>query len=180
MKKILSLLAAAAIVSTLLPDKAAVRWWDYTPINAGTGSNTPAVQNGPLDFQVDVSDVAAGNNLDTYTGGTAQMIIRSNAPYTLTGNVTATSGFGSVAAGDIALADIGYGVANLANSGARVFGDPAGGSTITAGFGSEVVVILPESGMDPSEVRRYRVELDRGEEPQAMAPPPATATRSPS
>lgn len=128
---------------------AAVRWWDFTPINSGFGSNSPAVQNGPLDFQVNVSDLAAGNNLDAYTGGTAQMAIRSNSPYTLTAQVTASSGFGAVAAGDIALTDIGYGIAGLTNSGAKVFGDPAAGSSITAGFGSDPAAAAKDVDEEP-------------------------------
>ncbi len=112
---------------------AAVRWWSYTPLNAESGTNTPAVQNGPLSFQMDMSDVAAGNNLTTYTGGTAQIVLRSNAPYTLSASV-ASAGFGAVAAGDLALSDVGFGVSGLANSGAKVFGDPATGTVVTAGF----------------------------------------------
>ncbi len=115
---------------------AAIRWWTYTPLNAEAGVNAPAVQNGPLSFQVDMADVAAGNNLTTYTGGTAQVVIRSNAPYTLSASV-ASAGFGSVAAGDLALSDVGFGIAGLTNSGGKVFGDPATGSVVTAGFDSD-------------------------------------------
>ena len=128
---------------------AAIRWWTFTPINSGVGANTPAVQNGPLDFQIDVADVAAGNNLDVYTGGTAQLMIRSNTPFTLTAQVTASSGFGAAAAGDVALADIGYGIANLTNSGPKVFADPAAASTIAAGFSADPAVAPKDADGEP-------------------------------
>lgn len=128
---------------------AAIRWWSFTPINSGVGSNTPAVQNGPLDFQLDVSDVAAGNNLDVYTGGTAQMMIRSNTPFALSAQVTASSGFGAAAAGDLALTDVGYGIANLTNSGPKVFANPAAASTIAPGFGADPAAAAKDVDGEP-------------------------------
>jgi hypothetical protein len=116
---------------------AAIRWWSYTPLNSETGVNTPATQNGVLSFQLDLSDMAAGNNLDNYSGGAVQVILRSNTAYTLTAQVTASSGFGTAANGDLALADVGVGVTGLTNSGPKVFGDPAAGSTIAAGFNAD-------------------------------------------
>jgi hypothetical protein len=115
---------------------AAIRWWSFTPLNAESGVNTPGTQNGPLDFQLDVGDVAAGNNVNTYAGGTVQLMLRSNAAYTLTAQVTATSGL-TGGPGQIADTDIGFGLANLANSGVLVFGDPATNSTIAGGFGND-------------------------------------------
>jgi hypothetical protein len=108
---------------------AAMRWWTFSAINSETGTNAPATQNGALDFTLDVSDVAAGNNNNTYAGGTVQLMLRSNTTYNLNAQVTSSSGFGSAAAGDAELADIGFGIGGLTNSGAKVFGDPAGSAT---------------------------------------------------
>jgi hypothetical protein len=116
---------------------AAMRWWTFSAINTEIGTNAPAVQNGPLDFTLDVSDVAAGNNNNTYAGGTVQLMLRSNTTFNLDAQVTASSGFGAAAAGDAALSDVGFGIGGLANSGAKVFGDPATGSTITAAFAND-------------------------------------------
>jgi len=143
-KPVLLVLASALAVSTILPghasaqsvgtmniagriDKAAaMRWWSFSAINSEVGTNSPATQNGALDFTLDVSDVAAGNNSNAYAGGTVQLMLRSNTGYNLNAQVTSSSGFGSVAAGDAALADIGFGIGTLTNSGGKVFGDPAG------------------------------------------------------
>ncbi|MCA9752234.1 MAG: hypothetical protein R3B81_05750 [bacterium] len=167
MKKTLSLVAAGLVVASLLPvdafaqstgnvnivgrvDKAAaIRWWSFAPTNSGVGSNAPATQNGALDFSLDVSDVAAGNNLDSYTGGAVQMMIRSNAPFNLTAQVTASSGFGSVAAGDIALTDVGFGLSGLTNSGPKVFGDPATNSVVSPGFSADPAVASKDVDEEP-------------------------------
>ncbi len=116
---------------------ASVRWWSYTPLNTESGSNVPAVQGGPLSFTLDLGDVAAGTNLNAYAGGTVQLMLRSNNTYTLSAQVTASSGFGVAANGDIVQSDLGFGLANLTNSGALVQGDPAGGSTIAGSFGND-------------------------------------------
>jgi hypothetical protein len=154
-KSVLLPLALVATTSVILPvdalaqstgtvditgriDKAAaMRWWTFSAINSEVGTNSPAAQNGALDFTLDVSDVAAGNNNNTYAGGTVQLMLRSNTTFNLNAQVTASSGWGAVASGDAALADVGFGVGGLTNSGAKVFGDPAGGSTITAAFSND-------------------------------------------
>jgi hypothetical protein len=114
----------------------AIRWWSYTPINAEPGINVPAAQNDPLSFQLNVGDVAAGTNPNNYAGGTVQLMLRSNASYTLTAQVTAQAGLGGPP-GTIADTDIGFGLANLANSGVMVFADPAAGSAFAGGFGND-------------------------------------------
>ena len=129
---------------------AAVRWWSFTAINAEVGVNTPATQNGALDFQLDLSDVAAGNNLQNYTGGTAQLMIRSNAAFTLDAQVTSSAGFGAAAAGDLALSDVGFGISGLTNSGPKVFGDPAAGSTITVGFDADPAAAPKDVDEEPT------------------------------
>lgn len=129
---------------------AAIRWWSYSPLVGEVGSNNPATQNGVLDFSLDVDDVAAGNNLQDYTGGTVQVILRSNTAYTLTAQVAISSGFGIVANGDAALADVGFGVSNLVNSGGKVFGDPASASTITAGFEDDPSLAVKDVDEEPT------------------------------
>ncbi len=124
-------------VSGAVSKSAAIRWWSYTPIVGEVGTNNPATQNGPMDFSLDVSEAAAGLNLQSYTGGTVQMIIRSNAAYTLNAQVTTSSGFGTIANGDMALSDVGFGIGSVSNSGPKVFGDPASGSTVAAAFASD-------------------------------------------
>ncbi len=116
---------------------AALRWWTYTPINAEAGINAPNLANGPLAFDINLDDVAAGNSLVGYGGGEVEMILRSNTAYTLDAQVTSSSGFGLVGDGDLALSDVGFGMSSLANSGAKVFLDPAAGSTIAAGFNAD-------------------------------------------
>jgi hypothetical protein len=151
MKKValtLALLAASAGVSFAqssgtvtvagtVGSAASIRWWSFTPLNTESGVNAPAVQGGPLNFSLDLGDVAAGTNLNNYAGGTVQLMLRSNNTYTLSAQVTASAGFGVAANGDIVQSDIGYGITGLTNSGALVFGDPATNSTITAAFASD-------------------------------------------
>jgi len=124
-------------VNGTVGNAASIRWWSYTPLNTEAGNNAPAVQGGPLSFVLDLGDVAAGNNLNTFAGGTVQLMLRSNNTYTLSAQVTASSGFGVAANGDIVQGDVGFGLANLANSGALVLGDPAANSTISAAFASD-------------------------------------------
>ncbi len=118
----------------------AIRWWAWTPANAGieTGVNTPNTQNQPLDFSIDVSDVAAGNNLNDVTGGNVTVILRSNEAYRLFAEVTASNNFGLAANGDLELDDIGVGFTNLTGSGdgsrRMTAPDPVAASTIIAGY----------------------------------------------
>jgi len=137
------------VVSGAVSKSAAIRWWSFSPTVLEAGTNAPATQNSALDFTLDIAEAAAGLNLQNYTGGTVQMIIRSNAAYTLNAQVTSTSGFGSVAAGDLALADVGFGVGGLSNSGPKVFGDPAAGSTIAAAFASDPSVAAKDVDGEP-------------------------------
>lgn len=118
---------------------AAIRWSDYSPINSETGTNAVNVWNAPLDFTLNLSDLAAGNNLNDYAGGSVQAVLRANAGYSLSAQISGTSGFGSVAAGDLALSDVGFGVSGLANSGtgALVQGNPAADATIAGAFGND-------------------------------------------
>jgi len=112
---------------------AAIRWWSYTALNSEVGANAPNTQNDPLAFTLTLGDVSP-TNTDSYAGGKVMMILRTNAAYVVSAQVTANSGFGVAGSGDISLSDIGFGLGNLANSGALVFGDPAAGSTIPVLF----------------------------------------------
>lgn len=124
-------------VSGSVGSAASVRWWSFTPYNTETGANVPALQGSPLNFTLNFGDVAAGTNLNNYAGGTVQLILRSNDTYTLSAQVTASSGFGVAANGDIVRSDIGYGIGNLTNSGALVLGDPAANSSISGAFAND-------------------------------------------
>ena len=115
---------------------ASIRWWSYTALNTETGTNAPNTQDSPLAFTLSLGDVSP-TNANSYAGGKVKMILRSNAAYAVSAQVTASGGFGAAASGDITLSDIGFGVANLANSGGLVSGDPAGGSTIAGSFGND-------------------------------------------
>lgn len=117
----------------------AIRWWDWAPTNSESGTNATPTQNAPLDFTVDVTEVAAGLNFDDYAGGNVTAILRSNQAYQLFAEVTSSTGFGNSAAGDLELGDVGFGILNLSNSGAgtKVFGDPAGDATVVAGFAND-------------------------------------------
>jgi hypothetical protein len=115
---------------------AAIRWWSYTALNSETGANAPNTQNSPLVFTLSLGDVSPANT-NNYAGGKVKMILRSNAAYAVSAQVTASSGFGAAASGDITLSDIGFGLANLANSGALVIADPAGSSVIAGSFGND-------------------------------------------
>lgn len=112
---------------------AAIRWWSYTALNSEAGVNAPNTQNSPLAFTLSLGDVSP-TNTDTYAGGRVKMILRSNASYAVSAQVTANSGFGAAANGDITLSDIGFGVGNLANSGVLVVGDPATNSVVAGTF----------------------------------------------
>ncbi|HET9532132.1 MAG TPA: hypothetical protein VFQ92_17360 [Blastocatellia bacterium] len=118
---------------------ASLRWWTFTNNNAVSGLNAPNTQNSPLVFTLDLGDVSP-NNASNYVGGTVQVIMRTNAPYTLSAAVTASSGFGAVGNtnGDLALTDIGFGIpqASLAASGtgALVTATAVSGSTVVAAF----------------------------------------------
>lgn len=114
---------------------ASIRWWSFSALNSETGTNSPNTQNSPLLFTLNVGDVSPAN-ANTYAGGKVKVILRTNAAYALSAQVTASSGFGS-AAGDLRLSDVGFGLANLANSGALVFGDPATNSVVAGSFGND-------------------------------------------
>lgn len=114
---------------------ASIRWWSFTALNTETGTNAPNTQNSPLLFTLSVGDVSPANS-NNYAGGKVKVILRTNAAYALSAQVTASSGFGA-ASGDLRLADVGFGLANLANSGALVFGDPATDSVIAGSFGND-------------------------------------------
>ena len=88
---------------------ASLRWHSFTPLNSETGTNNPNTQNSALLFTLDLGDVSPANT-NNYAGGTVQVILRTNAAYTLSAQVTASSGFGSAANGDITLADLGFGM----------------------------------------------------------------------
>jgi hypothetical protein len=124
-------------VNGTVGNAASLRWWSYTPLNTESGVNAPAPQNSPLLFTLDLGDVAAGNNLNAFAGGTVQLMLRSNNTYTLSAQVTSAAGFGVAANGDVVQADIGFGLANLANSGPLVLGDPATNSTIVGAFAND-------------------------------------------
>lgn len=115
---------------------AAIRWWSYTALNSETGVNSPNTQNSPLSFTLTLGDVSP-TNTNSYAGGRVKMVLRTNAAYAVSAQVTASSGFGSAANGDITLSDIGFGVGNLANSGVLVSGDPAANSVIAGAFGND-------------------------------------------
>lgn len=123
-------------VNGTVAKSAAIRWWSYTALNSETGANAPNTQNSPLVFTLSLGDVSPTNTND-YAGGRVKMILRTNASYVVSAQVTASSGFGSAANGDITLTDIGFGLGNLANSGVLVIGDPAADSTIAGSFGND-------------------------------------------
>lgn len=102
----------------------ALRWWSFTNVNGVSGTNAPNTQNSPLAFTLDLGDVSP-NNTNAYAGGKVRMIMRSNAAYTLSAQVTSSTGFGTAASGEITLSDVGFGIHNFANSGTLVSGDPA-------------------------------------------------------
>jgi hypothetical protein len=114
---------------------ASIRWWSFTALNTETGTNAPNTQNSPLLFTLNVGDVSPAN-LNNYAGGKVKVILRTNAAYALSAQVTASSGFGA-ASGDLTLSDVGFGLSNLANSGGLVFGDPATNSVIAGSFGND-------------------------------------------
>lgn len=113
-----------------------IRFWSFSAIGGATGGNSPAGQNQPLSFTLDLGDVSP-NNANDYVGGRVTVILRSNTNYKLSAQVTSSSGFGSAANGDITLADIGFGLQNLQNSGGLVVGNPAANSTIAAPFNND-------------------------------------------
>lgn len=114
---------------------ASIRWWSFTALNTETGTNAPNTQNSPLLFTLNVGDVSPANS-NNYAGGKVKVILRTNAAYVLSAQVTSSSGFGA-ASGDITLSDVGFGLANLANSGTLVFGDPATNSVVAGSFGND-------------------------------------------
>ena len=115
---------------------ASIRWWSFTALNTETGANAPNTQNSPLLFTLNVGDVSPAN-ANSYAGGKVKVVLRTNAAYALSAQVTASSGFGGAANGDLTLSDVGFGLANLANSGALVFGDPASNSVFAGSFGND-------------------------------------------
>ena len=114
---------------------ASIRWWSFTALNTETGANAPNTQNSPLLFTLSVGDVSPANS-NNYAGGKVKVVLRTNAAYALSAQVTASSGFGA-ASGDLTLSDVGFGLANLANSGGLVSGDPATTSVIAGSFGND-------------------------------------------
>jgi hypothetical protein len=115
---------------------ASIRWWSFTALNTEAGTNAPNTQNSPLLFTLNVGDVSP-SNANSYAGGKVKVVLRTNAAYALSAQVTASSGFGGAANGDLTLSDVGFGLANLANSGALVFGDPASNSVFAGSFGND-------------------------------------------
>jgi hypothetical protein len=141
---VLSVMAVAASAQTSgtvtingsVGSSASIRWWAYTALNTEAGVNAGGnIQNDPLAFTLALGDVSPVNP-NNYAGGKVKLILRSNAAYTVNAQVTASSGF-TGGAGDIALTDIGFGLANKANSGALVSGDPATGSAYSGSFGND-------------------------------------------
>lgn len=123
-------------VSGSVAKSASIRWWSFTALNTETGANAPNTQNSPLLFTLSVGDVSPANS-NSYAGGKVKVIMRTNAAYALSAQVTASSGFGSAGSGDLTLSDVGFGLANLANSGGLVFGDPASNSVVAGSFGND-------------------------------------------
>jgi hypothetical protein len=114
-----------------------IRWWSYTNVNSVSGANAPNTQNTPLAFTMNLGDVSATGNPNAYVGGKVKMILRSNAAYGLKAQVTSSSGFAAPGGDDISLADVGFGMANKANSGTLVVGDPAANSNFQGAFGND-------------------------------------------
>lgn len=123
-------------VSGSVAKSASIRWWSFTALNTETGANAPNTQNSPLLFTLNVGDVSPSNS-NSYAGGKVKVILRTNAAYVLSAQVSASSGFGGAANGDLTLSDVGFGLANLANSGALVIGDPASNSVVAGSFGND-------------------------------------------
>lgn len=123
-------------------NSASLRWWSFTNNNSVSGTNAPNTQNSPLVFTLDLGDVSP-NNANDYVGGTVQVVMRTNAAYTLSAAVTASSGFGAAgnANGDFSLADIGFGIPASAlaasGSGALVSAGAVGSSSVVAAFNSD-------------------------------------------
>lgn len=115
---------------------ASIRWWSFTALNTESGANSPNTQNSPLLFTLNVGDVSPANT-NSYAGGKVRVVLRSNAAYALSAQVTSSSGFGSAGSGDLSLSDVGFGLANMANSGSLVFGDPATNSVFAGSFGND-------------------------------------------
>jgi hypothetical protein len=117
-----------------------LRWNSFTALGGATGANVPAAPNSPLAFTLNFNDVSP-NNANGIVGGTVQLIMRSNAPYTLSAVVGGLAGFGAVGNpnGDISIADVGYGLQGLAasGSGALVVAGQPGASTITAALNND-------------------------------------------
>jgi hypothetical protein len=139
-------LSAAAVVASAqttgtvtvngsVAKSASIRWWSFTALNTETGANAPNTQNSPLLFTLTMGDVSPAN-ANNYAGGKVKVVLRTNAAYVLSAQVSASSGFGA-ASGDLRLADVGFGLANLANSGDLVFGDPATDSVVAGSFGND-------------------------------------------
>jgi hypothetical protein len=117
---------------------ASLRWWSFTNNNATSGVNAPNTQNSPLAFTLNLGDVSP-NNLNNYVGGSVKVVLRTNAAYTLSAALTSNSGFGASGNtnGDIALSDIGFGLANIAASGALVTGTAVSGSSVTSPYNND-------------------------------------------
>ena len=128
---------------------ASIRWWSYAALNSETGTNSPNTQNSPLAFTLSLGDVSPANT-HNYAGGKVKVVLRSNAAYALSAQVTSSSGFGSSASGDIALTDVGFGLANLSNSGSLVTGNPASDATIAGSFGNDPSAASKNSDGVPS------------------------------
>jgi hypothetical protein len=138
-----------ASVSGSVAKSASIRWWSFQALNSETGANAPNTQNSPLVFTVNMGDVSPSNT-NAYAGGKVKVILRSNAAYTLSAQVTASSGFGSGANGDLTLSDVGFGLADLANSGPLVLSDPAANSTIAGSFNNDPSAAAKNSDGVPS------------------------------
>ena len=119
-------------------NSASLRWWSFANNNATSGVNAPNTQNSPLAFTLNLGDVSP-NNTNNYVGGSVRVILRTNANYVLSAALTASSGFGANGNtnGDIALTDIGFGLANIAASGPLVGATAVSGSSVTAPYNND-------------------------------------------
>jgi hypothetical protein len=117
-----------------------IRWWAGSSFGGATGNNAPPTQNAPLSYTLNLGDVSP-NNTASSVGGTVTVVLRSNVGYTLSAQVTSSSGFGTVGNtnGDISLADIGFGLRNLraSGTGSLVTSNAVSGSTIAAPFNND-------------------------------------------
>ena len=94
-------------------------FWDATVIGSTSGNN-PHAQDELLAYTMNVGEVGPSNT-NNYEGGRVRIALRSNDPdpYLLDAQITAQSGFGSSANGEIELSDIGFGIAEVVCNGSN-------------------------------------------------------------